>query len=404
MQLTRFHHFIIGLTAIILFAASIFSYVSNSNAAFGTSPPWVKNDHMLPDTSFEQIVKLRRSDTDKEMQAEIRIEGDKKLLKWITIEDKDNLIMRTGQSMLPMKVTVDVPKRAELRSYKGHIYIKMLPVVSGGLGGGQVAITLGATISIDITVTGQAVLEYKVQSISVNPLTEGKPFSIRLAVANLGNVSVSEIEGKIDIYDENQKEILETLNFTSLNEEIAPDEVKISNMIFEDTVLDPGHYWAFVSSTLDGEVVYENRLPVAVQETIVPVITAEAVLADLPKMPGEGEGEEETPDVIEVPITEMKPAAPADSDTSNIFLIFGLAGLGFGLLAMFGVVVVLIFVLKNQQKGTQQVVAMPYAVPPAPAAPPAPTQPQPAPAPPTEPKEDNPPENGNMNTDAASKN
>jgi hypothetical protein len=40
--------------------------------------------------------------------------------------------------------------------------------------------------------------------------------------------------------------------------------------------------------------------------------------------------------------------------TNRLYLIFGLAGLGFGLIALIAVIIVLIFVLKNQQRTLQQ--------------------------------------------------
>ena len=342
---------------------------------------------MLPGTTFEQIINLSRSETDKEMKANIRLSGDKELLKWLKIENEKDLIMRKGQGILPMKVLVEVPKKAELKDYQGSIFVTLMPVESESLGGGQVAITLGANISVEISVTGQKILAHKINYIMANPLREEKPFSIRLSITNLGNVSISDIEGTVEIYDETQKNILKSFDFVPLDTSIAPDETKIVNMIFEDTVLEPGHYWAFVKAASGEDAFYENRLPVAVSEKVVPVVRPEDAMTDesLPKLPGEGEAEEETEETetVEIPVTEMRSAAPDVSGANSIFLVFGLAGLGFGLIALLGVIAVLIFVLKNQQK-TVMPMGMPMQTPSAPPPPNPPVQNQPPQNPPVQ--------------------
>ena len=53
----KFRHLLIAL-ALMGLGVSIASNVLHSEAAFGTSPPWVRNDHLLPGTTFQQIVNL----------------------------------------------------------------------------------------------------------------------------------------------------------------------------------------------------------------------------------------------------------------------------------------------------------------------------------------------------------
>lgn len=408
MQLTRLHHLLITLIVATLFITSIFSYIANSKAAFGTSPPWVKNDHMLPGTSFEQVINLSRSDTDKAVKANVQLTGDEQLIKWLNIENIDDLIMRKGQTTLPMKVTVNVPKKAELKNYRGGIFITLKAVDPDTLGGGQVGIALGANITVDITVIGDKVIDYRVISVLNNPIEEKNPLSIKVQVKNLGNVSINEVKGKVDIYDETQSVLIKSLDFLPLDDAIAPDETQIARMIFEDTILEPGDYWLFIEASKDGKVVYENRLKQQITKIITPIITPEDAMfgkESLPKLPGEGEAEaeeQETPEIIEIPVTELKPAASATNETNNAFLIFGLAGLGFGLIALIGVIIVLIFILKNQRQMPQQTVNGPYFTPNQTIAPP------PAPSPPIsvqpqlQVKEDNSGENGNIGTDADS--
>jgi len=153
----------------MILSVSMFSNIPASSAAFGSSPPWVKNDHMLPGTAFEQIVYLSRNDTEEAMQVMIRITGDEELVKWIEITDKDSLIIEEGQYALPMKVIVDVPADATLKQYIGGIFVTLSPIKTDtALEGGEVGIGLGAHISVNITVTGDSITDDKIESVFID--------------------------------------------------------------------------------------------------------------------------------------------------------------------------------------------------------------------------------------------
>lgn len=352
MKFPRISHFLVAFT-LMSFTVAVFLNISSTQAAFGTSPPWVRNDHLLPGTTFEQVINLSRSEADEAIKATAKVNGDKQLLKWITIPDEDELVMKEGQTILPMKVIVEVPKRAEIKNYVGNIFISLAPLkTESSLEGGEVGITLGANISVDITVIGEKIFDYNVQSISVDSLQAGSPFSLNLEIQNLGNVSISNANGQIEIYNSSQTEVIKSLDFIPLSESVAPDENKISKMIFEEVILDPGEYWVFVKAFTDGKVVYENRLPLEVKAKMVPVITPEDTISTKPSLPVIEEEADMTPSAIQVPVTDLRPAAQASTDLPKLYLIIGLAGLLFGLIALIAVVVVLIILLKSQQRAT----------------------------------------------------
>lgn len=164
---------------LITLSVSMFSNISTSSAAFGSSPPWVKNDHMLPGTTFEQIVYLSRNDTEKAMQAIIRITGDEELVKWIEITDENNLIIAKGQSALPMKVIVDVPADAELKQYTGGIFVTLSNIKTDTtLEGGEVGIGLGAHISVNITIVGDGITDDEIKAVVVDEQEQDNSSSI----------------------------------------------------------------------------------------------------------------------------------------------------------------------------------------------------------------------------------
>jgi len=299
------------------------------------------------------------------------VRGDEQLVKWITIPEQKDLIMRIGQTKLPMKVTIDVPKNAALKNYRGSIYITLSAMKEDtSLGGGEVGIALGANISIDITVVGDKVVDYWIKSISNDPIQEGNPLSLKVEVENLGNTEVREIEGQIDIYNNPQKENLDSFPLAPLDKPLLPDDTRISRITFEDIMLDAGEYILVAKAFKDEKVVYENRMVQKIIATVVPVVTSEGDLGNKPSLPGaaketDAEIDKETdvvPPVIQVPIADIRPVAPAP-DLSSAFLIFGLAGLGFGMIALIGVIVVMIFIVKNQRR-PEPVQAPPVQAPP----------------------------------------
>ena len=352
MKLSRFSLFLVGLALIGLFI-SLATQVPKSEAAFGVSPPWVRNDHLLPGTTYEQVINLNRSNPDQDMKASISISGDKEIEKWLKIEDVDNLIMRKGEKILPMKVIVKVPKRAAIRNYKGNISVVMESIESeGSREGGAVGIRLGAHIAVELSVVGEKITDYRIKSIALNTLNEGEPFYIDVEVENLGNTEINELNGQIDIHDYKETEVLKSLAFGTLSETVSPDARVKSRVDFDDLILDPGEYWIAIKVFKDGGVIYENRLYQQVIGEVVPVVTPEDAGVKRPVIPQLAEEEVEI-SLEEIPEAELREVAPAEEE-NRLFFIIALVGLGFGITALVAVIIVLIVVLKKQRQTALQ--------------------------------------------------
>ena len=245
--------------AILLGLLSI--HIPVTNAAFGASPPWVKNDHLLPGTTFEQVIKLSRSDVSTDMKASIRFLGEDEVNKWLTIENKDKLIIKKGEKVLPMKVTVQAPKNAVMKDYKGGIFVTLESIQDEKLGkGGQVAIKLGAHIAVDLNVTGTKVTDYKIKSITVDSIKEEEPFHLNIEIENKGNTEVKEINGKVDIRDQKDGKLIKSLSFKNLKKSVLPNSVANVRFDFNSLELTTGQYWVDVNVMKDGKEVYTNRL------------------------------------------------------------------------------------------------------------------------------------------------
>lgn len=359
MKFTRLAFLALGLAIVGLFLYQS-GQTPDSKAAFGTSPPWIRNDHLLPGTTFEQTINLSRNNPTSDMQVNIRLDGDKKFLKWIKIEDEKNLIMKKGQKVLPMNVTIKVPKRAALKDYRGGIFVTLTNLESEAGQAGAVSIKLGAHILIELSVVGDKITDYRVKSISLSPIDQGQPFSINVDVENLGNTEITDLTGQVDIYDSKETEILKSLTFGKLVEPVSPDELSRNKIIFEDLILDPGEYWVRVKAIKDGEIIYENRLYQQIIAEVVPVIMPEDAGVEkpaLPSLPGQEEDidieQEEAADASLQP-EGLKPAAQEKEEVSRMLVIFGIVGFGFGFLALIAVVVLLIILIKRQRQATIQ--------------------------------------------------
>ena len=311
-----------SLTLIAL-CVSVFSNIAVTQAAFGTSPPWIKNDVILPGSTLTEVINLSRSDASKAMKIKLRMDGDEELLKWIDIQDADNLIMHEGQAILPMTVVIDVPQDAALKSYKGGIYVTLAPIAPDSTKGGEVAITLGAHISVDITVIKDEITDYQVKSASVKTQEDSEPFAVNVTVKNTGNTDIDDVEGEIQVYDKSNSEVVKTLAFVPLEEPVTFNETKEVEMIFPDYKPEPGDYWVDVKASKNGEMIYEDRLPQKVETEIIPVITPEDVL-----------------------VSAMTP----EQEKKSIYLMASLTGLGLVLLIVAGILAMPLIRKKKRRK------------------------------------------------------
>ncbi len=359
----RFSRFVSTLLGLVMIGIGLSMQMSPgaSEAAFGTSPPWVRNDHLLPGTTFEQVINLSRNDPGRRMQVKLRIDGDKDVKKWMKIENEKKLIMEKGMKVLPMKVTIKVPRRAALKDYRGGIFVTLESIQDeSNQQGGNVAIKLGAHILVELSVIGDKVVDYRVKSITTDPLNEGDVFHMNVELENLGNTEILELNGQLDIYDKAESEILKSLTFGDLADPVSPDESIRTRVNFADFEMDPGEYWVVVKVFKDEEVIYENRLYQKINAPVIPVITPEDVGVKKPSLPKlQTEEEEEVAEEVAEKVTEpvvveqiVRPAAPAP--TNILFVVFGIVGLAFGLFALMAIVILLVVLVKNQRQATIQ--------------------------------------------------
>lgn len=261
-----------------------FSLANKVLAGFGISPPYVINENLGRGSHFEQKIILVRDNPIEDWKAEISIEAPN-FENWIKIDKGKEFILPKGENQVPIIVSVNVPKNAEYKRYKGAIRIKTLPLTPSEAG--TVAIALGGRIEIDLNVSKE-IFDFKVRGIKFEDFKEGYKFlswylpgkiKFLIKIENIGNVPAGPSKVVFDIYNEAQTELLETTQTTKL-EKVKPFETKwiLAQL---PTKLKAGGYWADYKIYKKNEIVQQARIHFSIlpHETIS---KGKINLADLP--------------------------------------------------------------------------------------------------------------------------
>jgi hypothetical protein len=207
-------------------------WATTAGAGFGISPPYVINDRLYPGAHYEQKIVLSRGDPNEDLKAEITIDAPE-IENWFSFVPGKEFLLPKGQQQVAMTVSVDVPKDAKYKNYKGYIYVKTAPVEEEKKAG--VAILLGARIDVDLTVTELKIIDFKIRDLRIPNSEEGfywwkikLPGKIKflMNVENIGNTEAAPDKVEIEIYDLSWNNLLYKGEDKSLKK-IKPFEKKI---------------------------------------------------------------------------------------------------------------------------------------------------------------------------------
>lgn len=265
----------IKLLIIIIFITSGFLLcVSDSQAGFGISPPFVRTKQpIFPGAHFEQKITLLRSDADDELMARITIEAPD-IADWITIKQGLEFDLPVGKLQIPMIIEVDVPDSAAIGNYQGHLNIQIVPKNRNT--GGGVAIALGARVDIDLEVTDVAFMDFVIKKITIPEFEKlKKPWNWKIfsyffqrleaiiKIENTGNVPVAPTKVHIDVYDLTEKKLLESYDDKTIakTEPFSTNSVRASFL----TKLGVGEYWAKIRVYNDNKIIHNDKIIFAVK-------------------------------------------------------------------------------------------------------------------------------------------
>ncbi len=232
------------------------------SAGFGISPPYIKNSQLTPGSKYEQQIMLLRSSADDELKAEVKINAPA-MASWITIDKGTEFPLPTGQVQVPMLVTINVPKNAELGSYKGSINVR---ISSGANTKNGVAIALGARIDVDLALTNVANADFIVRVASIGNIEVLKwPWSlpifnfflhripVSLNIENIGNVKTGPSKVSLEVFDLARNRVLESKINTDIDEVDAFSNKNVTANF--RTKLGVGQYWGRVKVYKDETIV-----------------------------------------------------------------------------------------------------------------------------------------------------
>jgi hypothetical protein len=251
-------------TFFVFLGCFFFFLLSNNNAlaGFGISPPYVKNTHLIPGSTYEQEIVLLRSSAETDMEAQVDVDAPE-ITSWITIDKGTRFVLPKDNLRVPMKVRVVVPPKAEVGSYNGFINIKIASLGDQAAG---VSVALGARVDINLTISNETVSDFIIRNITVSNFEEldwpwdswllGRFFyKIRaiMTIENTGNSKVAPTKILLDLYDITDKELLESTvdnSFIAVNP-FSTAEVEAAF----PTKQRAGEYWAHLKAYKDNTVV-----------------------------------------------------------------------------------------------------------------------------------------------------
>lgn len=246
-----------------------FLFINSAQAGFGIAPPYVRpKKPLVPGSHYEQKITLLRSNADETLQAQLKIDAPE-IKNWISFDKGEVFDLPEGKVQIPMVVKIDVPKNAELGEYKGHINVRIVPKDKPT--GAGVAIALGARIDIDLKVADESFFDFVVRTVNIPKIEElSRPWNwpifswffyrikVVMKIENTGNVKAAPTKVRLDIYDINEKKVLELHEDRSIKK-IEPFQTGVVTASFP-TKLKAGQYWAKVKVYKDKEIIHSSKL------------------------------------------------------------------------------------------------------------------------------------------------
>ncbi|MBU1131831.1 hypothetical protein KKC32_01075 [Patescibacteria group bacterium] len=240
----------------IIFGCSLACSV---HAGFGVSPSDVNNYNLLPESSFEKVLYLNRSDAEQSLFISMTVD-DGLVRDWITSDRADHFVMPAGAISFPVTIKVNVPVDAEMGNYRGTI--KFVANTGDPANPGSAQAVLGAIAKYNLKVTNTNITDYRVESMNLLRIEKGEPLSLSLRIRNLGNTAVAPTRVHIDIMSiADAENILESHDITQFDESV-PAFMKTEIMMHtaENINLEPKSYRAEVTVYQDEKKLRKEKM------------------------------------------------------------------------------------------------------------------------------------------------
>jgi hypothetical protein len=241
------------LLMILIFSGGVLVWRNVNSSGFGISPPYLKNDHLVPGSHFEQTITLTRSEPKEPLKITIEIEAPE-IENWIKVDKGKEFEYPANLTQFPINFIVDVPEDAAYGTYYGKITIKAAPIAPKG----QVTVAIGAQAEIKLKVSGEVFSDFKIMRVSIPAFEEGWPLKFIVTLKNIGNVKTRPSKVHLDIYDNFHQRLLKSGDIINMS---WIDPFKVGESVGEMKVnLKSGQYWAEYEIYKDDELKVKDKI------------------------------------------------------------------------------------------------------------------------------------------------
>jgi hypothetical protein len=192
-----------------------------TQAGFGISPPYVRNESLSRGSSYIEKIYIIRNEAESEEAWRMTITPDVgDIEEWFSIDRGMEFVIPAGEEKFPIYITVDVPKRAKYDHYTGALRIKGLVDKPFDQEGG-ISLAIGGRIDVDIIVNDFVIEDFIVRGVHVYDMETGYDtwwggfrkgiIQFGMTIENVGNVDASPSSVELDIYNSTTGELLEQL-------------------------------------------------------------------------------------------------------------------------------------------------------------------------------------------------
>ncbi|MEK7193511.1 MAG: hypothetical protein AAB652_01860 [Patescibacteria group bacterium] len=238
-----------------LLGAFIF-YPHVSNAAFGISPPFLNESHLVPGAHYSQTVYLVQDQPDNDVKIQTNLEVNERIRNWFVVNGGKEVIIPKGVRQFPLTIEIDVPKDAALGVYHGNLRFTAGPTTEGG----QVAIALGVQIAINVTVGNDIYRNFNVALVKFLDIEEGWAPRAYVKFVNDGNVPEAFDAATFELFDNFGAVRLAYVPKSKDFPETPPFATKEYVVEFPINFhLGLGQYWASVSFYQEEKVIKSER-------------------------------------------------------------------------------------------------------------------------------------------------
>jgi len=165
-----------------------------------------------------------------------------------------------------------------LGKYSGTISLSLTPKSASGQ---NVAVLLGANISVKLNVINHDVTDYWVQSITAENVREDQPIRLNVRVKNDGNTEILNVPVKVQVMDGNTQKLVAEGSTDRLMAPVLPHTLSEVQMDVPVPHVDAGNYWVKATAMAGKKVMYENKLYVAIEPlNINNVLRTEVLVAE----------------------------------------------------------------------------------------------------------------------------